>query len=144
MQAGPDGLRDAGACGPLRLVKKSRRNLDGDFARFIHDSKLYHIEDHHRVWCFDSESGADVCCGLHKSPETGRWAGFYRRFKLFREDNPNRGAFLILLRFDAHHVAAQAQRAVGRAVDAGIVELNLQFGLQLRAVIQVDERAMQS
>jgi len=48
-----------------------------------------------------------------------------KEIPLFREHNPDRGPLLILLRFDAHNVAAQAQRAVGRAVDAGIVEHDL-------------------
>jgi hypothetical protein len=50
LQAGTDGLCDTGAAGPLRLVKKLSRNLNGDLARSFHDPMLYHIKDQHRIW----------------------------------------------------------------------------------------------
>ena len=64
--------------------------------------------------------------------------------ELFCEDDPNRRAVFIRRGFDANDVTPQSQRTVRRSANAGIFELYLQFGLQFRAVIQINQRAVQA
>ena len=63
---------------------------------------------------------------------------------LFGEDDAYCRAILVRFGFDTHDVASQAQGAVLGSADSGVVELDLQFGLQLGAVIEINQRAVQA
>lgn len=154
LQPSTDGLRYARATGLLRFLKQFFRHLDCNLASFRHikndtifDTSIEYGDLSLLLrWMrsFREMAPRDVL-----APQSSRAADWIRtgrdakrRAVLFRKHNSYRGAFFVFLRFDAHHVAAQAQRTVGRTVDAGIVEQDLQFGLQLGAMVQVDQRAV--
>src|SRR6266478_3995127 len=67
-----------------------------------------------------------------------------KKWSLFSEHNAYRCAIFSGFGLDADNVAAQAQGAVLGAADSGIIELDLQFGLQLRTVIEINQRAMKA
>src|ERR1700730_1511321 len=69
---------------------------------------------------------------------------FPQEKKLFGEDDAYGRAIFFGVDFDTDDIAAQAQGAVLCAADSWIIELDLQFRLQLRTVVQVNQRAMKA
>src|SRR5712672_3122734 len=67
-----------------------------------------------------------------------------KKWSLFSEHNADRRAIFFCFGLDADNIAAQAQGSILGAADSGIIELDLQFGLQLRTVIEINQRAMQA
>src|ERR1019366_1631506 len=63
---------------------------------------------------------------------------------LIREDDANSRAIFLGFGIDSHDIASKAECSVRHSPDSGIIELDLQFGLQLRAMVQVNQRAMQA
>src|SRR6266853_471960 len=67
-----------------------------------------------------------------------------RKRRLFGEHDADSGAVLFGFGFDTDYIASQAKRPVRRSADSGIIELDLQFGLQSWTMIKVNQRAVQA
>src|SRR5260370_11436281 len=67
-----------------------------------------------------------------------------RKWRLLGEDDPDSSPVLFGFGLDTDYTASQAKRSVRGSPDSGIIELDLQFGLQSWTMIQVDQRAVQA